>query len=404
MATSEAPPPPPPPPPPQGAAPPPAPEAPAFAAPGPPPPAAAPVYAAPATTDPLPQVILFGLRDTLGEMPRPGHFVLYRPSTERLLTAMRAVGLRVGVLADLPAEMTPEDGVRMIWDAVLSQDAQTGQVIGLRDFIDPQGIVISPELASNRPDPGIFRAAAQQMGVTPDQCIFVSENLAEVLAAKAAGMLSELKPAPPGREFMPAPLQRLGVTATSSGRAFEYIFEHEHLLGERIFAAISGIATQLRDVLSGGLAIPANLHTAMGMLMYLTNNFVDAHHLRAEEAIMPLAVAREMDPRRAEWMNLHHEQARTYFAAMDVAYRRIQHGDAPDLPYALDAFIRCAEGFVYYFHAHGVRENDELFPEMGAYFSDTDDTLLINLIRATGPTDLTPYVGIVVAMEQALNA
>jgi hypothetical protein len=46
----------------------------------------------------------------------------------------------------------------------------------------------------------------------------------------------QLKPCPPGREFLPALQSKLGGSPVDSGRQFEAMLEHEHLLGERIFA------------------------------------------------------------------------------------------------------------------------------------------------------------------------
>ena len=35
--------------------------------------------------------------------------------------------------------------------------------------------------------------------------------------------------------------------------------------------------------------------------------------------------------------------------------------------------------------------------------TDTDDSIILNIIQHTGPSDITPYVGLVGAMEQALG-
>ncbi len=353
-------------------------------------------------------VIFFDVRDTLGEIDRPGHLVPYRPSTEKLLSAMRDdVGLRIGLISNLPEDVHAEAGRRMIAEAVLSIDASSDRTVTIRDFIDPDGIVLNHEAGVNKPDPEIYRFAARKLGVPVERCMFVGENLIEVLAAKAAGMQGELKPCPPGREFLPAQITGLRATPTESGRAFEAFFEHEHLLGDRIFACGEEIVKRLKAMGDGDEVAPEqidpDLYRAMATLIYLTNNFADQAHLQAEEAVVPLAIARGMDPKNAQWFYFHHEQGRAYFKAMDVAWRRIEAGEQRDLPYAIDAFWRCTEGFVKLFLHHAVRENDELYPEMGRYFNDTDDTLVINLISHVGPADFTPYVGLVSAMEQALG-
>lgn len=347
------------------------------------------------------QVVFFDVRDTLGEVDRPGHLVPYRPSTEKLLSSMRdELGLRIGLITNLPDDVDADAGRRMVQEAVLSENNGTRVTIG--DFIDPDGIVINHDAGVSKPNPEIYRFAARQMGVEPAQCMFCGENLIEVLAAKAAGMQGELKPCPPGREFLPAEIKGMKGTATDSGRAFEAFFEHEHLLGDRIFDCMTDIAQKLK-ALGEGDEIPRNVYGAMGMLIYLTNNFADQAHLQAEEAVVPLAIARGMDPDSVTWFWQQHEQGRAYFRALDIAWKRIQAGDPRDMPFAIDAFWRSCEGFVLLFEEHAVRENDDLYPTMGRYFNDTDDTLVINLISHIGPADFTPYVGLVAAMEEALG-
>ncbi len=348
-------------------------------------------------------MIFFDVRDTLGEVDRPGHLVPYRPTTERLLSAMRnTVGLRIGVITNLPEDVSADAGRRMVQETVLSVEPDGGRTVRVGDFIDSKGLIVNHEVGFNKPDPRIYQRAAEKMGVPIERTLYCGENLIDVLGARAAGMHAELKPCPPGREFAAEPIKGLTPTDQFSGRAFEMVFEHEHLLGHRIFACMSAIADGLRQ-LPDGAAIPSDLYAAMGILVYLTRNFVDAHHLKAEEAIVPLAIARGMDPRAADWMYDHHDQARAYFEGLDVAWRRIERKDERDFPFAVDAFIRCSEGFVKLFEFHGDLENDELFPEVGRYFSDSDDTLVLNIIGHIGPPDATPYVALVAAMESSLH-
>ena len=48
----------------------------------------------------------------------------------------------------------------------------------------------------------IYQVAAQRVGVPIGRCLYVGENLIEVLGALAAGMKAILKPCPPGREVL----------------------------------------------------------------------------------------------------------------------------------------------------------------------------------------------------------
>ncbi|MGW1280377.1 HAD-IA family hydrolase [Streptomyces tsukubensis] len=345
--------------------------------------------------------VFFDLRDTLGDVDRPGHLALYRPSTEKLLDAMRElVGLRVGVITNLPADVSSEQGHRMIAEAVVSES--NGSTVHLADILDPQGIVINHEARLDKPDPAIYHYAADQMHVPIERCLFVGENLIEVLAAQAAGMHGLLKPSPPGKEFQPAVITRQGESVEDSGRAFEEALEQEHLLGERIFGCGSRIVRGLEAV-ERVEDIPPGVYTAMGMFVYVLTNFADQAHLKAEEAIVPLAVARGMPPDAARWMFDQHDQARAYWEAIRVAWRRIQNGDPRDVAFAISDFRRCTESFVRLFRAHAVRENDELYPELGRRLTDADDATVLSIVHHTGPPDIGPYAAIVGAMEEALD-
>jgi haloacid dehalogenase-like hydrolase/hemerythrin HHE cation binding domain-containing protein len=346
------------------------------------------------------KVVFFDVRDTLADVDRPGHLAPYRPSTENLLEAMKeVVGLRIGVIWNLPDGVTAQQGREMLRDAVLSEN---GHRKTLDDFIDPSGAVFNHDAGRNKPDPAIYRFAADRMGVRPEECLFVSENLIETLAAAAAGMRTELKPSPPGKEFQPAVVTRLGESRTDSGRAFEQFLEQEHLLGERIFECCSRIAERLKAHDSDARLSPG-LHSGIGLLVYLTENFADQAHFAAEEAVIPLAIARGMEPARAQWVLNQHDQARAYWRSMAIAWKRITTGDVLDRRYAIDDMWRTLEAFVALFRHHGEREDDDLYPEMGKHFDDVDDTFIINLLRRIGPADFGPYVTIVARMEEALG-
>jgi hemerythrin-like domain-containing protein/beta-phosphoglucomutase-like phosphatase (HAD superfamily) len=348
-------------------------------------------------------VVFFDVRDTLGEVDRPGHLVPYRPSTEKLLEATKALGVRIGVITNLPDDVSADQGRQMVGDAVLSEDPQSGSPRTIMDFLDSDLVVINHEAGLNKPDPAIFAYAAERAGVPIERCAFVGENLIEVLAARRAGMHSHLKPCPPGREFQPAVVTKLGgETERDSGRAFEDFLEHEHLLGDRIFNCAQKIAEELKSLKEGD-PIPENVQRGSGLLMYLLNNFADQAHFAAEEAAIPIALARGMDRAHSDWVYLHHHQARAYWRGMTLAWERMQTDDATDVWYAIGDFRRLAEAFVILFRHHAERENDELYPEMGRHFSDTDDTLVLNLLATIGPRDFTPYVGLVADMEQALD-
>lgn len=346
--------------------------------------------------DALIRAVFFDARDTLGEVDRPGHLIAYRPSTEKLLSAMKALGYRLGVITNLPADLTIEQGKQMITGAVLSEEPR----LTIGDFIAAGDIITNHEAGCSKPDPRIYAYAAGKLDIPPAHCLFLGENLIEVIAARSAGMQAELKPCPPGRELQPPPAHGRP-SPTDSGRAFEAFFEHEHLLGERIFACGDRIVAQLARLPDGPL--PAGLRAGIGFFVYMLDNFADQVHLRAEEAVIPLAVARGMDAKAAAWVLDQHDQARAYFRAIDVAWRRVQGTDGADAWQALGELAKIIETFVTLFKAHAVRENDEIYPEIGRWLTESDDALVLNIISHFGPADITPYVALVGEMERALG-
>ena len=184
--------------------------------------------------------------------------------------------------------------------------------------------------------------------------------------------------------------------------AFERLFEQEHVMTERILDCGRAIVANLRG-LNAGDAIPPNVFTAMGILVYLNENFADQTHLAAEEATIPIAVARGMKYQQVAWVYSDHDQGRAYAKAADVAWRRINSGDELDLPHAIDDFARCTEGLVNMFEYHAEREDRLLFPEMARYLSEADDDLIMHVIAQIGPSDVSPYIALVVDMEEALG-
>jgi len=342
------------------------------------------------------KAVFFDARDTLGEVDRPGHLVPYRPSTEKLLESMLSLGLRLASITNLPDNLSADQWKQMITTAVLSD--RPPRTIG--DFIASDDIITNHEAGASKPDHRIYAFAARKLGLAPEQCLFLGENLIEVLGARAAGFQAELKPCPPGREFLPAPLGGKK-SPTDSGRQFETFFEQEHLIGERIFACGDRIVAGLESV--QGDRLPPQLRAAISYFVYLIDNFADQVHLRAEEAVVPLAVARGMDPKVAQWMFNQHDQARAYWRALDVAWRRIETGDTGDRRNAIAEFAKVTEVFVTLFKDHAIRENDSLYPELGRWLTEADDKLVFNLISHFGPADITPFIAIVDEMERALG-
>lgn len=190
---------------------------------------------------------------------------------------------------------------------------------------------------------------------------------------------------------------------------FDALLRHEHLLGKRIFeigrrlAKAYGVLTEGKSATLAREGIPASVFQATGLFVHLIDRFADPVHLRAEEAMVSFAIARGMPPEHAQWMLNQHDQARAYWAAIDVAWRRICFGDPMDRYYAALDFRVLTDGFVVLFDAHAVREEGELYEEAASHFTPDDDDLITDIIEHSGPSDITPYVGIVARAEALLG-
>lgn len=130
------------------------------------------------------EVVFFDVGETLGRVDATGHFVPFS-SSRPLLEMMKSVlGLRIGVMTNLPAAMTDQHIQQMLADA------------GLLSFLDPHGLITNHQAHADKPKAKIYRFAAQKMGVVVQQCLFIGENEQEVLGAKKAGMSGILFPKP----------------------------------------------------------------------------------------------------------------------------------------------------------------------------------------------------------------
>jgi FMN phosphatase YigB (HAD superfamily) len=133
--------------------------------------------------------VFFDIGGTLGDRNASGNFVAF-PSSAGLLQAMRdQLGLRVGIITTLGTQLTNAEGLAMLKKAGLSQ------------FLDPAGFISDHDAGTAKPNLEIYRLAAQRVGVPMGRCLFVGENLTEVIGAMAAGMKAILKPCPPGRDL-----------------------------------------------------------------------------------------------------------------------------------------------------------------------------------------------------------
>lgn len=328
------------------------------------------------------RAVFFDVKDTLGYIDRPGHLVTYKPSTDELLKSVRApIGVRIGIITNLPANVDATAGRAMLADA------------GVLEHVDPDGLIINHDVGVDKPDPRIFALAAERMGLEPSQCLFVGENFLEVIGAQVAGLKAVLKPCPPGREFMAKPLAAKPSTETDSGRLAELLMEEDHLIGKRLVVSAAAIATAIET--SGTASIKA-----MSWLTFLLHEFVDAYHHSVEERVLlPLAHAQGLSPASTAWVIEDHDRGRAHFRAMSSALAQIRAGD----PSGYARFATECTAFVALYRAHGKRENDETLPGIGALLGPDDDALIVELMARYGPGDPGPWLTLIAGLERELN-
>lgn len=135
------------------------------------------------------EFVFFDIGGTLAEFDQSANKLMPFPSSVGLLKAMKEIGLRVGIITTLGTQLTKQQGLDLLRKA------------GLDSFLDPLGFISDKDLNVAKPRVEIYRYAAERVGVPVNRCLFVGENLIEVIGAIFAGMKAVLKPCPPGRDL-----------------------------------------------------------------------------------------------------------------------------------------------------------------------------------------------------------
>jgi FMN phosphatase YigB (HAD superfamily) len=136
------------------------------------------------------EYIFFDIGGTLGERDAATNKLVLFTSTMAFLERLRdTVTVRMGIITTL-GDLSNIQGQALLQEA------------GVWSFFDPNGFVSEHDVGGvAKPHPLIFQFAAQQVRVPISHCLFVGENLLEVIGAQVAGMRGLLKPVPPGREL-----------------------------------------------------------------------------------------------------------------------------------------------------------------------------------------------------------
>lgn len=104
----------------------------------------------------------------------PDAWVPY-PDTEPLLRELRRRGIKTGIVSDFPWDV----GVHMAH-------------FGLEDLIDVR--VVSFQYGTEKPDPVLFNAACDQLGVDPRRTLMVGDNPAKDGGGAACGLRAYILP------------------------------------------------------------------------------------------------------------------------------------------------------------------------------------------------------------------
>jgi FMN phosphatase YigB (HAD superfamily) len=127
------------------------------------------------------ECVFFDIGGTLGTVDAQLRLHLF-PDAKMLLTKLRKIELRLGIISNVPGTVTGNDLIAMLTEA------------GIASFFEPVLVVASTDVGVEKPNPSIFTTAATFAGLPPAKCLFVGESLVELIGAQAAGMCAQLRP------------------------------------------------------------------------------------------------------------------------------------------------------------------------------------------------------------------
>ena len=105
------------------------------------------------------------------------------------LLALRPAGIRTAILSNVPGD---------IWHALTGQHAW---------LLAPDAATLSFQAGAVKPDPAIYRRCLGQLGVAPEQALFVDDRLENIAAARELGLHTR-RLTPHGQPLLAASLRR----------------------------------------------------------------------------------------------------------------------------------------------------------------------------------------------------
>jgi putative hydrolase of the HAD superfamily len=128
------------------------------------------------------------------------------PETRAVMEDLRKKGLNLGVVTNA-------------WPSL----ERTYRMLGLRDFFG--AFVVSAKLGCMKPDPRIFRKAMEEIGVSPEEILFVDDVTEHVRVAESLGICGTV-------------IRREGAEATSIRTVASLTEEIDHLVAGWAFVVI----------------------------------------------------------------------------------------------------------------------------------------------------------------------
>jgi len=128
-------------------------------------------------------VVFFDLGDTLVRSP-----AAWVPGAKEALAALRAKGLRLGILSNTGQLAREQILEQLPADFTLA-------------VFDPQLVLFSSEVGIEKPALSIFYLGLQRAEVDARQCLFCTESLIDALAAQRTGMIAVRLLQPPASDI-----------------------------------------------------------------------------------------------------------------------------------------------------------------------------------------------------------
>jgi FMN phosphatase YigB (HAD superfamily) len=129
--------------------------------------------------------VFFDIGGTLANLNAAGALVPFDDSIALLKATRDTLGLRVGVITNLPDTLSDAQIRQLLEDA------------GLLPFLDPKGLITNHAAGADKPNSKIYQFAAKQLDLPIESCLYVGEAKDEVKGAVTAGMSGILKPPKP---------------------------------------------------------------------------------------------------------------------------------------------------------------------------------------------------------------